>query len=230
MKDALGDAAAERVSDLPFAGKAVLVTGQGVSARCIAGAARDRGGRVALAGAHDDDVALDDVAYFPFAFDSEHDADRLIDAVVDLLARLDVIIVVVAAEPLGDIDDTSSAQWRRSVAEPLRRLFWLTRRGVEELLAAGVAARVVLVLDPAMNGERNDVVEDALRSFALSFAREYGSRALTCNVVIPLLPPKGDVPARAHLDAIVEHVLFFAAASSSFVNGETLLVDLRDQG
>jgi NAD(P)-dependent dehydrogenase (short-subunit alcohol dehydrogenase family) len=229
MNDALSDPTVERVSDKPFGGKTVLVAGHGPIARRIASAVLERGARVALASAHDSDGQLHDIAYFPHTLDSEGAVDGFIDAVVDSFARLDIIIMVVPAEPLGCLHEVSAAQWCRGVVDPLRNLFWLTRRAVEELLAHGAGARVVLVLHPASNGERNEVLEDALRSFARSFAREYGSRALACNVVVPLLLPGSDAPARAHLDAVAEHVLFFAAPSASFVNGETLIVDLRNQ-
>jgi NAD(P)-dependent dehydrogenase (short-subunit alcohol dehydrogenase family) len=226
MSDATSAVASS--TELHFAGKTVFVSGHGTIAHCVAGAARDRGAHVGLA-AHDGDVALHDIARFPGALDSESAADRLIDAVVDRFVRLDIIIKVVAAEPLGSLHETSIEQWRSGAVDPLRRLFWLTRRALEELLANGAGARVVLVLDPASNGERNEVVEDALRSFARSFAREYGSRGLACNVVVPLLPPGALALTLAHLDAIVEPVLFFAAPAASFVNGETLIVELWSQ-
>jgi NAD(P)-dependent dehydrogenase (short-subunit alcohol dehydrogenase family) len=229
MNDAMSDPTAEPASDMPFAGKTVLVTGRGTIARCIAGAVRDRGARVGLAPACDDDVTLHDIARFHVAFDSESDADGLIDAVVDSLARLDVIIVVVAAEPLDAVHTMTMEQWRRGVVDPLRWLFWMTRRAVEELLANSPGARVVLVLDPASSGERNEVVEDSLRSFARSFAREYGRRALTCNVVVPVISRTAVALVRAHLDAIIEPVLFYASSAASFVNGETLIVELRHQ-
>jgi NAD(P)-dependent dehydrogenase (short-subunit alcohol dehydrogenase family) len=112
----------------------------------------------------------------------------------------------------------------------LRRLFWLARRAVEECLAEGAAARIVLLLDPDPAGARNEVVEGALRSFARSLAREYGSRALACNVIVPVRSCGTD-GARAPdlVDAIVEHVVFLASPDASFVNGETLVVDMRGQ-
>lgn len=220
---------AEAALKLPFAGKTVLVTGHGITARRIAGAAHDRGARVGLASAHADSNALHGVAYFAAALDSESAVDSLIDAVVDRLSRLDVVIVVVAAEPLGSIHELSLQQWRRGVVDPLRQLFWLTRRVIEELLADGAGARFVLVLDSSTGGDRNEVVEQALGSFARSFCREYGSRALACNVVVPALGSTATARTHGHAEAIIEHVLFLAGQASSFVNGETLRVELRNQ-
>jgi NAD(P)-dependent dehydrogenase (short-subunit alcohol dehydrogenase family) len=215
--------------DRTFAGKTVLVAGHGPSARCIAGAARERGARVGLASAGNEQAPLEDVEVFPATFAAEDEVDRLIDGVVDRLVRLDVIIIVVATGPLGGIDDMSLAQWQRAAVDPLRQLFWLARRAIEEMLAGGAGGRVVVVLDPGPGGERNEIVEQALRSFARGFCREYGRRALACNVVLPVLAPTGTARTQAQTDAMMEHVLFLAGPASSFINGETLRVELKSQ-
>jgi 3-oxoacyl-[acyl-carrier protein] reductase/2-deoxy-D-gluconate 3-dehydrogenase len=219
-------------SELPLAGQTVLVTGpDGTLAGRIARAAADCGARVGLATATRVEVGpADGIAHFPVTLLGEGDADRLFDAIVDRLSHLDIVIAVVAADPLGALHEVSPEQWRHGVTGPLRQLFWLARRAVEECLAGGAATRIVLLPDPDPAGARNEVVEDALRSFARSLAREYGSRSLACNVIVPVRSggTAGGL-ARQSLDAIVEHVLFLASPAASFVNGETLLVEGRGQ-
>ena len=219
-------------SELPLAARTVLVTGpDGFMAGRIARAAADRGARVGLATAATvEEGTADDIATFPATLVGEGDADRLFDAVVDRFARLDIVIAVVAAELPDPLHEVSLEQWRHGVTGPLRRLFWLARRAVEECLAEGAAARIVLLLDPDPAGARNEVVEGALRSFARGLAREYGRRALACNVIVPVRS-WGTDGARAPdlVDAIVEHVVFLASPDASFVNGETLVVDVRGQ-
>jgi NAD(P)-dependent dehydrogenase (short-subunit alcohol dehydrogenase family) len=217
----------------PLAGRSVLVFGPGLSlVRGIAHEARDRGASVAVAtpkgSGNGGDAALPS---FEAALGSESDADRLFDRAAALLPGLETVIVVVAAEPLAALHKLSTDGWRERVASPLRQVFWLARRAVEGFLADAVAGRLVLVVAPVYDsGETNDVVEEGLRSFARSFAREYGRRALACNLVLPAGAPTN--PASCHqTDApLIEHALFLASPGASFMNGEALVVRYAQVG
>jgi NAD(P)-dependent dehydrogenase (short-subunit alcohol dehydrogenase family) len=208
----------------PLAGRSALVTGAGDLARAIACAARDRGALVGLAGpGAEDDGLRASVHWFRSAPESEADVEGLFDRVALRLPRLDVVIAVVAADPLPPVPELTLAAWREAISVPLRRAFWLARRAVEGFLGDAVDGRLVLVAEPSRNGESpNHVITAALHSFARSFAREYGRRALACNVVVP-----GPVPVgltRPLIAAVIEHALFLASPGASFVNGETVMV------
>lgn len=214
----------------PLAGKVVLVAGpDSALASRLAHAAAERGARAALApaaAAAHGPPAGDAIVRFALPLDTESAADELFDAAIARLERVDVLILIVAAEPLGPLHEAGMEGWRRAVSDPLRRLFWLARRAAEEFLASG-AGRLVIVLEPAPGGERNEVLEDALRSFARSFAREYGRRSLACNLVLPGAAPAAAVAERRPDTAIVEHALFLASEAASFVTGEMLVVGSR---
>jgi NAD(P)-dependent dehydrogenase (short-subunit alcohol dehydrogenase family) len=174
----------------------------------------------------------DDVTCFEATLGSEAEVDSLFESLLARFPSLDVVIAVLAPEPLAALHDVSAERWSCAVVDPLRQVFWLVRRAAEEFLAAGAAGRLVLVVEPAPAGsERNEVVEEGLRSFARSFAREYGRRALTCNLVLPVRSaPAARPPGPDPLRVIVEHTLFLASADASFVSGETLLVELTPDG
>jgi NAD(P)-dependent dehydrogenase (short-subunit alcohol dehydrogenase family) len=199
----------------PLVGRYVLVIGSASPPpKYIADAARD-GGAVdaypALSGETRDTNLPAGV---------ELDVDRSFDSAAAELQTVDTVIAVIAPPPLPVLHEVTLDCWRECVTAPLRDVFWLARRTVEAFLADSVAGRLVVVLDPPSDDdEPSPVVVDALRSFASSFAREYGRRALACNVVIRH-PSPDSVP---HL-ALVETVRFLASPAASFVNGETLVV------
>jgi NAD(P)-dependent dehydrogenase (short-subunit alcohol dehydrogenase family) len=212
-----------------LAGRTVLVAGPGSHLTyAIAGAARDVGADVALATPRPaSQAAVADLAWFAFAGDSEHETDALFDDIAARFDRIDIAIITVPVVPLEVLHRLSLEDWQSAVTRPLHRIFCLARRAIEEGLAAGAATRLVLLLEPEHGAPRNEVVEDALRSFARTIAREYGRRAITCNVVLPVLDtaaPAGEADLR---DAIIEHALFLASPAASFVNGEALLVEPR---
>jgi NAD(P)-dependent dehydrogenase (short-subunit alcohol dehydrogenase family) len=64
----------------------------------------------------------------------------------------------------------------------------------------------------------------ALRSLARSIAKEYGPRALSCNVVLPAPDGRARAGAGPALAALAETALFLASPAASFVNGEALVV------
>lgn len=217
----------ETGAEQTLAGRSVLVVGPGSRlTRGIAHAARDRGASVAVASTGDvadtGDAAL---AWFSVTLNSEVDAGRLFDRAAALCPHLDTVVAVVAPEPLGAIDELSSESWAQRVARPLREAFWLVRRAVEGFLADAVDGRLVLVVEPLTGkNESNLVVETGLRSFARSFAHEYGRRSLACNLVLPGRSPTQVAPTRDPLLALIETALFLASPAASFINGEAVVV------
>lgn len=200
----------------------MLVAGSGGRlAESIAFECAERGARVALAtpgGGHQHP----NVVALRTPLETDADIDQLFDALPLRLPRLDIVISVIAAAPLGLAHETSFEDWRGCVEKPLRRTFALVSRAVEELLAEGAAARFVLVIEPPAEGRPpDDVVENALDSFVRSFAREYGRRGFACN----LLSAQGEQGRGENsLPSIIEYTLFLASEGASFINGEWLAI------
>ncbi|MGD8278223.1 MAG: SDR family oxidoreductase [Gemmatimonadota bacterium] len=216
--------AADRARPL-LAGRSVLVVGPSdPTSLAIARLARDRGALVALATPGGSPGEVGDLAWFSGDIRSENAVDQLLDSVVTMHPELDTIIAVVPAEPLGRVHELSPVVWHQRVSAPLRTVFWLARRVVEEFLGTRARGRLVLVLTaPPSDGPVNEVVEGALCSFARSFAREYGRRSLACNLVVaPAAISSAGPSNREALTATIEHVLFLASEASSFMNGEVL--------
>ena len=212
-----------------LAGRSILITNLSAMqtdtlAVQIAHAARVRGAHVVLAGGGEGQAGTDGIQRFPGDFGSESNVDRLLDAVGARFGEPDTIIAVLAAEPIGAVHEATDDLWRERVTAPLRAIFWLTRRAVEDFFGAHAAGRIVLVVQAAPGGGSVAIVEGALRSFTRSFAREYGRRALACNLVLSRVDARGMEPGTHELYAsTIEHALFLASPSSSFINGETLI-------
>lgn len=190
----------------------------------IADAARVRGASVALMAPGQGQGRVDRIHRFEGDFGSESIADGLLDSVA--FGQVDTIIAVLTVEPIGALHEVAPDQWRERIAEPLRAVFWLTRSGVEHFLGSRVAGRIVLVVSRASDLGSTAVVEGALRSFARSFAREYGRRALAFNVVLARAYHGGrEQDTYDVCESVIEHTLFLASSRASFMNGETLITE-----
>jgi NAD(P)-dependent dehydrogenase (short-subunit alcohol dehydrogenase family) len=225
--------AADHEHDLRRLDGGMLVIGPGGHlARATAHAARDRGARVVLAtpdGGEDADAH--ESSCFSVDVGSEDAVEQLFDRVAVVMPDLGTVVVVAAPPPLAAVHELSREQWRASVDQPLRRVFWLVRRAIEGFLADGVAGRLVLVTDCfGEGGGSNPVVATALQSLVRSIAREYGRRGLACNLVTRANSLELSHAVRAGTNghgrhsSIVEQVLFLASRDASFVNGEALVV------
>jgi NAD(P)-dependent dehydrogenase (short-subunit alcohol dehydrogenase family) len=195
----------------------ILGTGDGL-ASTMARAASERGAKVALAAttasAHNGCVS------FPGSQENEAAVDTLIENVVAQFPTLDSAIIVLPAVDLGPLHEVLLDRWHELVTDPLRRAFLLARRVVEEFLASGRGGRLILVVS-SNESDANLIVQEAATSFARSVAREYGRRALTCNVVLSALGV--DSPASGS-EPIADCALFLASGRASFVNGEAFVV------
>jgi 3-oxoacyl-[acyl-carrier protein] reductase len=227
----------DRAGDLD--GRAVLVRGTGALPGAIARAAIGQGARVVLSV---EDAVADAGDRAPGGHASPTGTDRAIDAVVTRFSRLDAVIAVVRGQRLPPLHDLSRHEWERLVVEPLRRVFWLARRSVEEFLAEGAGGRIVLIVDAPAGGDTDGsdpIVEQAIVSLARSIAREYGRREVACNVLLATgragsSAPEAAVstrPVRDHdapseaAPALIRHALFLASPAASFINGEALVVE-----
>jgi hypothetical protein len=68
------------------------------------------------------------------------------------------------------------------------------------------------------------IVAEALASLARSLSREYGRRAVSCQVVVQSLAD-GELPSTVDGHrAMVEWVLFLASPAAAFISGEVVAV------
>jgi len=202
-----------------LAGRRLLVAGDPRPAAVLAGEASVRGAVVVLAtDAHGAGNASADGTSIRYDGTSEADIDRAMDAALDASHGFDGLIFAIEADTMPPLDEGDLSSWERCVTQPLRAAFWLLRRGVDELLAAGRGGPIVVVVA----GGRGDsgpgsawILESSLVSLARSIAKEYGRRAITCNVVAGGLAHGAD-------RAAVEAALFLASPAAAFVTGECL--------
>lgn len=202
-------------------GRRLLIAGDRITAAAVAGEASRCGAVVTLAtdarGECDGPAEGHAIRYDGA---SEADIERAMDMALEGASGLDGLIVAIETEAIPPLDEESQQSWEQCVMQPLRTAFWLVRRGVLELLAAGRGGQIAIVVVRG-NGEgaarSAAIVEGALASLGRSIAKEYGRRAITCNVAAGGLTP-------AELRAGVEAVLFFASPAAGFVTGECLRV------
>jgi NAD(P)-dependent dehydrogenase (short-subunit alcohol dehydrogenase family) len=205
------------VADL--AGRQLLVAGDPRAAAAVADEALRRGAVVTLAtGVGSEGGASTAGGAIRYDSASEPDVERAVDIVFEKMQGLDGLIVAIEAGPMPPLDEGDLQSWERCVMQPLRTTFWLARRGVHELLAAGRGGQVVFII---VSGRDEDgpgsgwIVESALLSLARSIAKEYGRRGITCNVVAGGSSPGGQ-------RAAAEAALFLASPAAAFVTGECL--------
>jgi 3-oxoacyl-[acyl-carrier protein] reductase len=201
-------------------GRRLLVAGDPRAATVVAAAASACAAVVALAadtrGADSDPIQGDAI---PYDGASESEVERVVDVAVERLHEFDGVIVVIETAPMPPLDEDGRF-WERCVTQPLRAAFWLVRRSVHEMLASGRSGQIVLIVEGGGGESRArsaTIIESALVSLARSIAKEYGRRAITCNVV-----SGGSTPAAQR--AAVETALFLASPAASFVTGECVRV------
>ena len=204
-----------------LAGRRLLVAGDRGTAAAVAGEAVRCGAVVIVAtDVHGDGDGSPEGHAIRYDGRSEADIERTVDMVLEGTPGLDGMIVAIAPDPLPPLEEGDLESWERCITQPLRTTFWLVRRGVHELLAAGRGGHLVMVVAGGRgNSELRSawILEGALVSLARSIAKEYGRRAITCNVVA------GGSTSAAPRE-VVDAALFLASPAAGFVTGECLRV------
>ena len=131
--------------------------------------------------------------------------------------RVDTVIQVIQSptDESARVSDWSLGDWTSRVTNPLRSMFYVGRRAVEEFLSGGEGGCLVYVVLPR-SGERVDpITRSALLAFVRSIAKEYGARGILCNAVFAT----GSEGSLAEDGA---RVVWSLVASARYVTGEAL--------
>lgn len=173
------------------------------------------------------------VTFVPVDLSAEAGVDHLFDVALEQLPALHVVVHNIegtAKHEARPLIELSLADWNAVLDAQLQRPFWLSRRAIQEFLAAGEGGRIVHIL-PALDETASAscaAAHTAFHSFVRSIAKEYGRRGMACNGVV-LSDTEGanlgnqinaGSSRRCQAAAAAEQVLFLASAEASFVNGE----------
>src|SRR5215218_5656726 len=220
---------------MSVAGKTAIVTGAGTGiGRATAQLLAGRGARVVASGLQ---------------------PERLRETVADITAAgrevfggTDILVNNAAIYPIGPWHEVDAEQWDAVFATNVRGYFLMARAVREQMVARGGGAIVNLASVTFFRGEEQLVAyvasKGAVVGFTRALAREAGAEGIRVNAVAPGAFPTAATEIHADQDALWRDVLeaqsikrrgevedvakaiaFFASDESSFVTGQTLLVD-----
>ena len=225
-----------------FAGQGWLVTGgtSGIGL-AVAQAAAAEGATVVVA-ARSEREGVPFVT-IPTDVGDEQAVEALFEALPAHLEQLDVVVNCAGVVHDALLVQTSLKDWQATLNTNLRGPFLVCRSAVEEMLGTG--GRIVNVSSFAANGLRGQAAYSAAKSglvaLTRSIAKEYGSRGIACNAVLPGFV---DTPMTEAMDArardlaarmtptgrlaraaeVADAVLFLASQDAAFVQGDALVV------
>ena len=228
-----------------LAGKGAVVTGgtRGIG-RATVDAFLAEGAHVVACGRSELPPDTDRLSWVRADVSREDEVEALFDAALDRLPGLDVVVnnAGVAHDTL--LVDLTLADWQRVLDVNLRGPFLVCRRAVDEMLASG-GGRIVNVSSFAAGGLVGEAAyataKAALLSLTRSIAKEYGSRRIACNAVVPgyvdtdmlagLSAAAREARARLSPEArfgrpeeVAEAIVFLASDEAAFVTGDALYV------
>lgn len=161
--------------------------------------------------------------------------------------RIDILVNVAGIAGQGKtLEQIDDSVWQRMMDINLSGSFYCTRAATLSMLEHGVPGSIISISSTgALSGEsavHYDTAKGALLSMTRSLAREMGSRGIRVNAICPgpthtellsgLTPEQLQsltrrIPLKrmAEPDDIAGAALFLASDESSFVTGQTLLVN-----
>ncbi|MFO1467753.1 MAG: SDR family NAD(P)-dependent oxidoreductase [Steroidobacteraceae bacterium] len=163
--------------------------------------------------------------------------------------HLDILVNNAMAYSVGQIERTSTAEWRSNFSTTVDGTFWGTRAAMKLMHKQGKGGSIVNVasicgLFGAAWMAGYSAAKAAIINFSRAAAAEGGARNIRCNVVIPgtvETPPMAEmlnsVKARRNTEKLIamrrvgqpvevaNAILFLASDEASYVNGAALSVD-----
>lgn len=176
-----------------------------------------------------------------------------IEACMDFLqskhGRLDILVNNAATNPyFGHILDTDIGSLTKTIDVNIRGYFLMSQGGAKLMAAHGGGSIIntasVNGLKPGYMQGIYSITKAAVISMTQAFALECGDRGIRCNAIAPGLTKTkfagalfnheatykaamAKIPMHRHAepDEMAGAVLFLASSASSYVNGETIVVD-----
>jgi NAD(P)-dependent dehydrogenase (short-subunit alcohol dehydrogenase family) len=181
----------------------------------------------------------------------EDDARRMIQAAVDLYGRLDVLVANAGIIPLGDILESTAADWDQVMAVDGRGMWLTCKFAIEAMLASGGGAIVCLSSISGLEGQKRQSTYGPAKFVASGITKhlaiEWAGRGIRVNAVAPgtirtervlRLPEEpGGVEYLAAIEQmhpmgrtgdpaeVAAAILFLASDDASFITGAILPVD-----
>jgi NAD(P)-dependent dehydrogenase (short-subunit alcohol dehydrogenase family) len=181
----------------------------------------------------------------------EEDARRMVAAATDRFGRLDVLVANAGVIPLGDVMETTTADWDQVMAVDGRGMFLTCKFAIEAMLATGGGAIVCLSSISGMAGQKRQAAYGPAKFVAtgltMHLAVEWADRGIRVNAVAPgtiqteAVARLREEPSGAEYLADIERmhpmgrlgepaevaraIAFLASEEASFITGAVLPVD-----
>ncbi|WP_437203724.1 SDR family oxidoreductase [Planctomicrobium sp. SH664] len=180
------------------------------------------------------------------------DADEVqaaVDAVVEHLGRLDIVVSNAAAGGFRPLLEVSPASWDSILQTNAAPLIWLTKAAATHLQASGNGKVVAISSHGSMRGFANygaiGASKAALESLVRHFAFELGKTGINFNAVlsgmvetnaVKTMPGSAELleasrkwmlvkQPRLEAEHVADAVAFLASPLSDLIQGQTLVVD-----
>jgi NAD(P)-dependent dehydrogenase (short-subunit alcohol dehydrogenase family) len=170
---------------------------------------------------------------------SEPDLRGLVDATLARYGRIDAVVNNTGHAPTGELLELTDDDWRAGFDMLLMNVIRMTRLVTPTMLAQQRGSFVNVssfgAVEPSLTYPVSSAARAALGAYAKMFTLRYAASGLRMNNVLPGLidtyPP--DEAARAAIpagragtaDEVARVVAFLASNESSYVTGQSLLVD-----
>ncbi len=188
--------------------------------------------------------SLSDVTYHRGDVSSEEDARRVVNDVVSLYGRIDILVNAAGAFVSSSIDEISVEDWDRVINVNLRGTFLMTKFSLPHMGDAIINISSTAGVSPYPRGTAYCSAKAAIIAFSKALALELVDRGIRVNVVAPGLTDTpmlreiagsyekmrelaSFVPLKriASPEEIAHAILFLASSKASYITGQILVVD-----
>jgi 3-oxoacyl-[acyl-carrier protein] reductase len=174
--------------------------------------------------------------------------EQVVAAAQDAFGGTDVLVNNAAVYPIGPWHEMDAAQWDAVFATNIRGYFLMARAVRPQMIARGGGAVVNVASVTFFTGNALLLAyvasKGAVIGFTRALAREAGPEGIRANAVAPGAFPTAateihadqeglwrdvleaqSIKRRGEVEDVARAIAFFASDDSSFVSGQTLLVD-----